>query len=288
MVPSFGGEPFDGIRTQGIRLLSRGLQFKRYNMVADPNTVKVQGLVKFFDELPEQETKKLQNNPQAVLAKIDEYSQTNNLMIVGKKKGKIVYDEILKKNPVTMIELGCFIGYSAIYFSQGLSNDTNAKYYSFEANQYFADVAQRFINLAGLQDKIEIIVGKANSSLESFQDQLFAKFHEYLPLDFIFIDHWKDLYVPDLRLLETLSMIGPGTVIVADNILKPGAPEYAQYVQSSPEERRQHNYDVENINGARFMGRWNILYESKTVEVELEDGSKDAVEITVCTDFLNG
>ena len=66
----------------------------------------------------------------------------------------------------------------------------------------------------------------------------------------MFIDHWKDRYLPDLKLLEQANIMRNGTVVFADNIIKPGtmtinndlnmldimtgAPEYAEYVRTSP------------------------------------------------------
>lgn len=96
------------------------------------------------------------------------------------------------------------------------------------------------------------------------------------------------MYVPDLRELESLNFIAPGTVITADNILTPGAPEYAKYVRLSPEEKKEYNEKNPNPNGAEFLGRWNILYDTDTIKVEYPNGHVDAVEITKCTDYLSG
>ena len=52
-------------------------------------------------------------------------------------------------------------------------------------------------------------------------------------MDFVFIDHWKDLYLKDLKLLESHGLLRKGTLILADNIIFPGAPDYLEYVQSS-------------------------------------------------------
>ena len=46
------------------------------------------------------------------------------------------------------------------------------------------------------------------------------------------IDHHKDYYLQDLKLLEAYGAIKKGTVIVADNIITPGAPTYLKYFQT--------------------------------------------------------
>ncbi len=52
-------------------------------------------------------------------------------------------------------------------------------------------------------------------------------------IDLVFIDHTKELYLPDLKVLEASGLLVDGTVLVADNIVYPGAPDYAHYVRNS-------------------------------------------------------
>ena len=53
------------------------------------------------------------------------------------------------------------------------------------------------------------------------------------PFDMIFIDHLKKLYLPDLKWMEQRGLITKGTVVVGDNIIIPGAPDYLQYFRES-------------------------------------------------------
>ena len=43
----------------------------------------------------------------------------------------------------------------------------------------------------------------------------------------------KTLYKTDILLLEKLNLIKQGSVILADNLLYPGAPDYRDYVRSN-------------------------------------------------------
>ena len=70
-----------------------------------------------------------------------------------------------------MIELGGYLGYSAVLFANEIADDPDAKYYSFELNPEFAKIATYVIDLAGLLDKVEIIVGGA-SHFASFQTEI--------------------------------------------------------------------------------------------------------------------
>ena len=49
----------------------------------------------------------------------------------------------------------------------------------------------------------------------------------------ILIDHWKNLYLPDLKWLEEKGIVAKGTVLIADNIIHPGVPDYLQYFKES-------------------------------------------------------
>lgn len=236
----------------------------------------------------------LRDSPEAVLAAIDEFDKKEPLMTIGKYKGELILQQMLEAKPVVMMELGGYVGYLAVLFGLRLAqinshlqrSDKPSKYYSFEANAEYAKIAQFMIDLAGISDTVEIIVGKAADTLKDFERRLVNENGKYAAADFVFIDHWKDLYVPDLRVLESLGLVRPGTVICADNILRPGAPEYARYVQGTPQFRQEYN--ASHPNGD-YLGRWNMIYDSKTVIVENpETGFKDGVEVTKVLEFLTG
>jgi len=257
---------------------------------------KEQDLLEYVLSRPDLED--LRGNPQKVLDAIDKFAEKVPLMTVGKYKGELILKEIEKLEPTLMIELGCYVGYLAILFGGALSrvnatiSDTGctlSKYFSFEINEEFAAIAKQFIELAGLSDCVEIIVGKAGNTLPDFEERIMTTFKKYTAVDLVFIDHWKDMYVPDLRVLESLGLVAPGTVICADNIYYPGVPDYVEYVHGSPQSRNTHNSTVVNVSNRMYPGRWNILYDSKTCPVtDPAKGIDDAVEITRCVSYLSG
>lgn len=248
--------------------------------------------------LGQQDLDSIRGNPEKVLALIDKFSETHRMMTIGRYKGQLILDEIAKQEPTLMIELGCYVGYLAILFGNALSQInskisrtgcTPSKYYSFELNEEFAAIANQLIELAGLADCVSIIEGKAGHTLPDFEQWISSEFKEYKSIDFVFIDHWKDVYVPDLRVLESLGLIAPGTVICADNIYYPGAPDYVEYIQGTPQFRKEHNNSIPNKSNKAYPGRWNLLYDSKTVPITDPDkGMDDAVEVTKCVAYLSG
>lgn len=244
---------------------------------------KEQDLLDYILSLPESKLSQVRGNPNEVLKLIDEYP--DRFMVIGPHKGKEIKQRMASIQPTVMIELGCYVGYSAILFGQELAK-VGGKYYSFELSDEYANIASQMIDLAGLSDTVKIIVGPTKNTLPQFteivndRDRIATKNER--PIDFIFIDHAKELYVPDFRMLESLNLIGIGTVIAADNIIHPGAPEYHNYVNLTPQQRHEYNTTFVNPEGKNYIGRWNILYDSELVKI-----GGDGVEFSVCKKYLN-
>jgi catechol O-methyltransferase len=59
-------------------------------------------------------------------------------------------------------------------------------------------------------------------------------------LDFVFLDHDKDAYLPDLERILSEGWLHPGAIVVADNVKFPGAPEYRAWMQ----ERQGKTWDT--------------------------------------------
>ena len=53
------------------------------------------------------------------------------------------------------------------------------------------------------------------------------------PFDAIFIDHVKGLYLDDYKLMLGYGIVPKGGVIIGDNIICPGSPDYWQYFKDS-------------------------------------------------------
>jgi catechol O-methyltransferase len=76
---------------------------------------------------------------------------------------------------------------------------------------------------------VDIIDGEVQTVLKNYL------LNAQIPaVDLAFVDHDKAFYLPDLNYLLDNSILRAGSVVVADNILVPGAPEYREYVNSSP------------------------------------------------------
>ncbi|HTT60126.1 MAG TPA: O-methyltransferase [Acidimicrobiales bacterium] len=111
-----------------------------------------------------------------------------------------------------ILEVGTLGGYSAISLARALPRD--GRLVTLELEDKHARVARANLERAGLAHLVEVRVGPAADSLRSL-----AAAHEE-PFDFIFIDANKNQYPEYLEL--SLELSRPGTVIVADNVVRNG------------------------------------------------------------------
>ncbi|KAI9676261.1 MAG: hypothetical protein M1829_003090 [Trizodia sp. TS-e1964] len=192
----------------------------------------------------------MRGSPAAVLDAIDEYGRTKNfLMNVGKHKGKIITDLIERVKPEVMVELGAYVGYSAILFGSAIQrvrqgqSSPPVQFFSLERNPEFGAVVLSLVDLAGLSGIVKVVVGPSDESLRRLQSEGILKH-----IDLLFIDHYKPAYVTDLKLCEELALIKPGSTIAADNVISPGNPPYLEYVRSSVEEK-QRRFDKGSESG---------------------------------------
>ncbi|OOF97517.1 hypothetical protein ASPCADRAFT_206344 [Aspergillus carbonarius ITEM 5010] len=180
--------------------------------------------------------KQIRGNPAKVLNVIEEYhSQFKPLMNIGRVKGKFITDIIADRKPSMMIELGGYIGYSAILFGDTIRKNGGKQFLSIEKNPEMAAIATQLVELAGLRDYVRIIIGASDEVLR----ELVTETREIETVELIFIDHWQDRYRPDLWLLEELEVLKPGkSVLVADNVIMPGAPAYLEWIHATPQEKK--------------------------------------------------
>ncbi|KAI0972870.1 catechol O-methyltransferase [Xylaria arbuscula] len=214
-------------------------------------------------------------SPQKVLDAIDEFGRTRKyLMNIGEYKSKTVVDLIKARKPQVMVELGGYVGYSAIAFAAALRQGGGTVYYSLEKNPEFGKIITSLVQLAGLGDMVKVVVGSSSDSLRRLHAE-----GTLTQIDMLFLDHYKPLYTDDLKICEELEMIAIGTVLAADNVIKPGNPPYLEYVRSSVEKKRE---DVAVMTDSGLRGNPNLLYESRLVEGWEPSGVPDAVEVTKC------
>ena len=111
-----------------------------------------------------------------------------------------------------ILEIGTLGGYSTIWLARALDGDGTLV--TLELEPRHARVARENVEGAGLGSVVDIRVGPATESLRAMIDAGDE------PFDFIFIDADKEGYPRYLAL--SLELSRPGTVIVADNVVRDG------------------------------------------------------------------
>lgn len=112
-----------------------------------------------------------------------------------------------------ILELGTLGGYSGIWLARALP--TGGCLVTVDIDEQHAAVARRNFERAGLMDRIDLRVGAALDVLAQLEAERES------PFDFVFIDADKVNYAAYLDRVVRLSR--PGTLIVADNVVRDGA-----------------------------------------------------------------
>ncbi|CAJ1421970.1 unnamed protein product [Effrenium voratum] len=169
--------------------------------------------------------------PEAVLQAFEDFHvQCRPLLQVGPVKGRHLDAAVRRRRPRRCLELGSFLGYSAVRIARLL--DDGAFLYTIEQDADNAARTAATLEHAGLTGKATALCG----TLQTLQCQLEG------PFELIFLDHSKALYLDEIQHLEALGFIEDGTTVVADNIggcnrgdcrrVSCGCA-YARYVRSS-------------------------------------------------------
>ncbi len=112
-----------------------------------------------------------------------------------------------------ILEIGTLAGYSSIWLGRALPVD--GRLITLELEPHHAEVARANFARAGLETLVEVRVGPASESLAALAEAGVE------PFDMVFIDADKEGY-PDY-LEWSLRLSRPGTLIVADNVVRGGA-----------------------------------------------------------------
>jgi predicted O-methyltransferase YrrM len=111
-----------------------------------------------------------------------------------------------------ILEIGTLGGYSTIWLARALPE--TGKLVTIELDPHHAEVASANIERAGLSEKVELRLGRAVDVLTDMVNEGSESF------DFVFIDADKSSYPDYLELSLRLSR--PGTLIIADNVIRNG------------------------------------------------------------------
>ncbi|KAM0090844.1 hypothetical protein ACP6JD_005727 [Aspergillus fumigatus] len=213
----------------------------------------------------------IRNSPEAVLAAVDEFARTKDfLMNVGPYKGGIITDIIATEQPSSILEIGGYIGYSAIMFGSAMRNTgvLAPRYVSLEMNPKFASVSRTLVEVAGLSDVVEIQEGPCRKSLHRLAAGTSNKGPSSKKWDILFLDHSKISYLNDLKLAEELGIVAPGSIVIADDMKRPGNPMYSDYVMADTATKTEAYMPFVGClsDGGISLGNPYLIYQTVLLE----------------------
>ena len=146
----------------------------------------------------------------------------NVYLPISKKQGAALKQMIIDNNCKTVVEFGTSFGISTIYLADGVK-ETGGKVITTELLKTKSKIAKQNIIEAGLNEYVELRTGDAMKTLQDYKQ----------PLDFLFLDGWKDLYLPLFKQLTPY--FHTGTLIYADNVDMSDTLDYTDFLYQNDE-----------------------------------------------------
>lgn len=131
---------------------------------------------------------------------------------VSSLQGKMLWLLARAQGAARILEVGTLGGYSTIWLARALP--PGGRLVTLELDPRHGEVAQANLVVAGVADRVEVMLGAAADTLAD----LVASRSE--PFDFVFIDADKES-IP-VYFARALELSRPGTVIVVDNAVRGG------------------------------------------------------------------
>jgi predicted O-methyltransferase YrrM len=140
-----------------------------------------------------------------ILAEMEAVAQRESIPIVGPAVGAFLAVIVLSSRSKRIFELGSAIGYSTIWLARAAGPGAEVHYT--DSSPANADRARRYLERAGLADRVHLHVGDALTALSQVDGEF----------DIIFNDVNKDGYPAVLRAAS--GRLRPGGLLISDNTL---------------------------------------------------------------------
>jgi catechol O-methyltransferase len=189
-------------------------------------------------------------DPESVLRALDRYAREQRfLMNVGDEKGPLLENLVCKAGShARILELGSFVGYSAILMSRHLKPP--GRLVSIDSSRIAREVSTEMAAIAGVADRTEFHDGGSRAVIPRLDE----------PFDLVFLDHWKNLYLPDLSRILERRLLRSGAVVVADNVGPMfGKNPYVPWIEARSDfesTRVESHVEYNDIDDAVLISRW--------------------------------
>lgn len=140
------------------------------------------------------------------------------LKVAGGPKAAVLRSAVQAAPPLSsVLEIGTYCGYSSLRLAMAVPG---VRVVTIDVDPAHVLIARNVIAFAGFEPPaISVWTGHSSSLLPRLCQQARER-----AFGMVFMDQRGSLYHEDLQCLENGKVLHPGAVIVADNVLKPGAP----------------------------------------------------------------
>jgi catechol O-methyltransferase len=188
-----------------------------------------------------------------IISLVDTFCRSRHWMMhVGDEKGKVLEEFLTKRldkdgsngtsgsdsDSFWILEIGTYCGYSTLRMAktclehrqraqQRRASSSRVYIVTVDVNPQYNRVAKELVKLAGLEKYVNVsfvLLPPNGGGGSDGDDDLASSIRRSVQdrtgcFEFCFIDHDKDLYLPDLLRLERARLIRSGTYVCADNIV---------------------------------------------------------------------
>lgn len=153
------------------------------------------------------------------------------LKVAGGEKACVIDNVIAVHKPKLVLEFGTYVAYTSTRLALQMAS-WGGKVITMEMDPVNATIARNHIELAGLSDVVTVQLGHSDDAL-----QLVLESYGQGSVDMVFMDQRGTAFHEDLQSLEKMGLLADPAVVVADNVLKPGAPYHVWRIASMPHYR---------------------------------------------------
>ena len=154
----------------------------------------------------------LHSSPESeILKNLNRETHANVLMprmLSGHLQGRMLSMISCMIQPISILEIGTYTGYSALCLAEGLKD--NGLIHTIDINDELTPMVRKYVSLAGLDSKFRIYTGNALDIIPTLNG----------PFDLVFIDADKINYTNYFDLV--FDKVNKGGYILADNVLWSG------------------------------------------------------------------
>jgi predicted O-methyltransferase YrrM len=153
---------------------------------------------------------------------------------ISAEGGRLLYNLVRAGRPGIVLEFGTSFGISTLYLAAAVRDNGFGQVVTTELNAAKGAAARRTFAETALEDVVTVLEGDARDTIP----------RAAVSPGFVFLDGWKDLCLPVLRLVEPA--LRPGTLVVADDVVRADLGPYLDYVRAPANGYESVTFPVED------------------------------------------